>query len=50
MRKQRSGKIIRRSGRFDMSSQTAAARAVIAALTSTAMAERWRANGFEPPK
>jgi len=27
-----------------------AARAFIAALTSTAMAERWRANGFEPPK
>ncbi|HMA74042.1 MAG TPA: extracellular solute-binding protein [Xanthobacteraceae bacterium] len=28
----------------------AAARAFIAALTSPAMAERWRANGFEPPK
>jgi molybdate transport system substrate-binding protein len=28
----------------------AAARAFIAALTSAAMAERWRQNGFEPPK
>jgi molybdate transport system substrate-binding protein len=28
----------------------AAARAFIAALTSPAMAERWRNNGFEPPK
>ena len=28
----------------------AAARAFIAALTSAAMAERWRSNGFEPPK
>ena len=32
------------------STDPAAARAFIAALTSTAMAERWRANGFEPPK
>ena len=27
-----------------------AARAFIGALTSAAMAEHWRANGFEPPK
>jgi molybdate transport system substrate-binding protein len=32
------------------STDPAAARAFIAALTSTAMAERWRANGFEAPK
>jgi molybdate transport system substrate-binding protein len=32
------------------STDPAAARAFIAALTSPAMAERWRANGFEPPK
>jgi len=32
------------------STDLAAARAFIAALTSTAMAERWRSNGFEPPK
>jgi len=32
------------------STDPAAARAFIVALTSTAMAERWRANGFEPPK
>ena len=32
------------------STDAAAARAFIAALTSPAMAERWRANGFEPPK
>lgn len=32
------------------STDPAAARAFIAALTSTAMAERWRRNGFEPPK
>jgi molybdate transport system substrate-binding protein len=32
------------------STDAAAARAFIAALTSAAMAERWRANGFEPPK
>ena len=32
------------------STDPAAARAFIAALTSTAMAERWRSNGFEPPK
>ncbi len=32
------------------STDPAAARAFIAALTSTAMAERWRANGFEPPR
>ena len=31
------------------STDAAAARAFIAALTSAAMAERWRANGFEPP-
>jgi molybdate transport system substrate-binding protein len=31
------------------STDAAAARAFIAALTSPAMAERWRANGFEPP-
>jgi ABC-type molybdate transport system substrate-binding protein len=32
------------------STDAAAARAFIAALTSAAMAERRRANGFEPPK
>ena len=32
------------------STDVAAARAFIAALTSAAMAPRWRANGFEPPK
>jgi molybdate transport system substrate-binding protein len=32
------------------STDAAAARAFVAALTSAAMAERWRANGFEPPK
>ena len=32
------------------STDAGAARAFIAALTSSAMAERWRANGFEPPK
>jgi len=32
------------------STDPAAARAFIAALTSAAMAERWRANGFEPPR
>jgi len=32
------------------STDPAAARAFITALTSTAMAERWRSNGFEPPK
>ena len=32
------------------STDPAAARAFIAALASAAMAERWRANGFEPPK
>jgi molybdate transport system substrate-binding protein len=32
------------------STDAAAARAFIAALTSPAMAERWRTNGFEPPK
>jgi molybdate transport system substrate-binding protein len=32
------------------STDAAAARAFVAALTSPAMAERWRANGFEPPK
>jgi molybdate transport system substrate-binding protein len=32
------------------STDPAAARAFIAALTSSAMAERWRHNGFEPPK
>jgi len=32
------------------STDPAAARAFIAALTSAAMAERWRTNGFEPPK
>ena len=31
------------------STDAAAASAFIAALTSAAMAERWRANGFEPP-
>jgi len=31
------------------STDPAAARAFITALTSTAMAERWRRNGFEPP-
>jgi molybdate transport system substrate-binding protein len=32
------------------STDPAAAHAFIAALTSPAMAERWRSNGFEPPK
>jgi molybdate transport system substrate-binding protein len=32
------------------STDAAAARAFIAALTSAGMAERWRSNGFEPPK
>ncbi len=32
------------------STDPAAARAFITALTSPAMAERWRANGFEAPK
>jgi molybdate transport system substrate-binding protein len=32
------------------STDPAAARAFITALTSAGMAERWRANGFEPPK
>ena len=32
------------------STDAAAARAFIAALTSAAMAERWKAAGFEPPK
>jgi molybdate transport system substrate-binding protein len=32
------------------STDPAAARAFITALTSDAMAERWRSNGFEPPK
>jgi len=32
------------------STDAAAARAFIAALTSARMVERWRANGFEPPK
>jgi molybdate transport system substrate-binding protein len=32
------------------STDVAAARAFITALTSAAMAERWRSNGFEPPK
>jgi molybdate transport system substrate-binding protein len=32
------------------STDLAAARAFITALTSPAMAERWRSNGFEPPK
>jgi molybdate transport system substrate-binding protein len=32
------------------STDPAAARAFITALTSSAMAQRWRANGFEPPK
>ena len=32
------------------STDVAGARAFIGALTSAAMAERWRANGFEPPK
>jgi molybdate transport system substrate-binding protein len=32
------------------STDPAAARAFIAALTSNAMAQRWRSNGFEPPK
>ncbi len=31
------------------STDAGAARAFIAALTSSAMAQRWRANGFEPP-
>jgi molybdate transport system substrate-binding protein len=32
------------------STDPAAAHAFIAALTSSAMAQRWRSNGFEPPK
>jgi molybdate transport system substrate-binding protein len=32
------------------STDPAAARAFVAALASPAMAERWRANGFEPPR
>jgi molybdate transport system substrate-binding protein len=32
------------------STDAAAARAFVSALTSAAMAEHWRANGFEPPK
>jgi molybdate transport system substrate-binding protein len=32
------------------STDVAAAHAFIAALTSPAMAQRWRANGFEPPR
>jgi molybdate transport system substrate-binding protein len=32
------------------STDPAAARAFIAALTSAGMAERWRSNGFEPPR
>jgi molybdate transport system substrate-binding protein len=32
------------------STDPAAAHAFITALTSSAMAERWRSNGFEPPK
>jgi molybdate transport system substrate-binding protein len=32
------------------STDPAAARAFIAALASPAMAQRWRANGFDPPK
>jgi molybdate transport system substrate-binding protein len=32
------------------STDPAAARAFVAAITSPAMAERWRRNGFEPPK
>jgi molybdate transport system substrate-binding protein len=32
------------------STDVAAARAFIAALAGSAMAERWRSNGFEPPK
>ena len=32
------------------STDVTAARAFVAALTSPAMAERWRANGFEPPR
>src|SRR5215813_6529060 len=32
------------------STEPAAAHAFVAALTSPAMAERWRSNGFEPPK
>jgi molybdate transport system substrate-binding protein len=32
------------------STDVAAARAFITALTSAAMAQRWRTNGFEPPK
>jgi molybdate transport system substrate-binding protein len=32
------------------STDPTAARAFIASLTSPAMAERWKANGFEPPK
>jgi len=32
------------------STDPTAAQAFVAALTSPAMAERWRSNGFEPPK
>ena len=32
------------------STDPASARAFIAALTGPAMAERWKAAGFEPPK
>jgi molybdate transport system substrate-binding protein len=32
------------------STQPAAARAFVAALTSPALAERWKSGGFEPPK
>ena len=32
------------------STDPAAARAFVAALASAEMAERWRSNGFEPPK
>jgi len=32
------------------STDPAAARAFIAALTSAEMASRWHSNGFEPPK
>jgi ABC-type molybdate transport system substrate-binding protein len=32
------------------STDPAAARTFVAALASSEMAERWRRNGFEPPK
>jgi ABC-type molybdate transport system substrate-binding protein len=32
------------------STDPAAGRAFITALTSAAMAERWRSSGFEPPR